>query len=146
MAAERIPGTPEAAADLYLTLCAGRRMLVVPDNAADAEQVRPLLPGGPGCVVLVTSRDRLAGLAARDGARRIGVDVLAPRSPGCCCHARSAWPGSTRTRRPRPTPHPNGKGKPLVAGAMRQEPARRPGCRAPEVRGAFAAASAVLGP
>ncbi|MDX2679415.1 BTAD domain-containing putative transcriptional regulator [Streptomyces sp. NY05-11A] len=78
VATERIPGTPEAAADLYRTLSAGRRMLVVLDNAVDPEQVRPLLPGGPGCVVLVTSRDRLAGLAARDGARRIGVDVLAP--------------------------------------------------------------------
>ncbi|MDX3451625.1 BTAD domain-containing putative transcriptional regulator [Streptomyces sp. ME02-8801-2C] len=77
--AERIPGTPEAAADLYRTLAAGRRMLVVLDNAVDAEQVRPLLPGGPGCAVLVTSRDRLAGLAARDGAHRIGVDVLTPR-------------------------------------------------------------------
>ncbi|MEV1065508.1 BTAD domain-containing putative transcriptional regulator [Streptomyces sp. NPDC050263] len=78
VAAERIPGTPEAAADLYRTLSAGRRMLVVLDNAVDPEQVRPLLPGGLGCVVLVTSRDRLAGLTARDGARRIGVDVLAP--------------------------------------------------------------------
>lgn len=78
VAAERIPGTPEAAADLYRTLSARRRMLVVLDNAVDPEQVRPLLPGGPGCVVLVTSRDRLAGLAVRDGARRIGVDVLAP--------------------------------------------------------------------
>ncbi|MCL6733203.1 ATP-binding protein, partial [Streptomyces neyagawaensis] len=76
--ADRIPGTPEAAADLYRTLAAERRMLVVLDNAVDAEQVRPLLPGGPGCMVLVTSRDRLAGLAARDGARRIGVDVLSP--------------------------------------------------------------------
>ncbi|MGJ5826237.1 BTAD domain-containing putative transcriptional regulator [Streptomyces ossamyceticus] len=78
VAAERIPGTPEAAADLYRTLSAGRRMLVVLDNAVDPEQVRPLLPGGLGCLVLVTSRDRLAGLTARDGARRIGVDVLAP--------------------------------------------------------------------
>ncbi|WP_416970484.1 BTAD domain-containing putative transcriptional regulator [Streptomyces sp. 4F14] len=78
VAAERIPGTSEAAADLYRTLSAGRRMLVVLDNAVDPEQVRPLLPGGPGCVALVTSRDRLAGLAARDGARRIGVDMLTP--------------------------------------------------------------------
>ncbi|MFF5359369.1 BTAD domain-containing putative transcriptional regulator [Streptomyces scabiei] len=78
VAAESIPGTPDTAADLYRTLAAERRMLVVLDNAVDAEQVRPLLPGGPGCLVLVTSRDRLAGLAARDGARRIGVDVLSP--------------------------------------------------------------------
>ncbi|WP_405769939.1 BTAD domain-containing putative transcriptional regulator [Streptomyces sp. NBC_01538] len=78
VAAERIPGTPEAAADLYRTLSAGRRMLVVLDNAVDPEQVRPLLPGGQGCVALVTSRDRLAGLVARDGARRIAVDMLTP--------------------------------------------------------------------
>ncbi|QFQ97529.1 tetratricopeptide repeat protein [Streptomyces phaeolivaceus] len=76
VAPERVPGAPEAAADLYRTLAAGRRMLVVLDNAADPEQIRPLLPGGPGCLVLVTSRDRLAGLAARDGARRIALDVL----------------------------------------------------------------------
>lgn len=78
VAAEALPGTPETAADLYRTLAAERRLLVVLDNAVDAEQVRPLLPGGPGSLVLVTSRDRLAGLAARDGARRIGVDLLSP--------------------------------------------------------------------
>ncbi|MEU1551756.1 BTAD domain-containing putative transcriptional regulator [Streptomyces scabiei] len=86
VAAEALPGTPETAADLYRTLAAKRRLLVVLDNAVDAEQVRPLLPGGPGCLVLVTSRDRLAGLAARDGARRIGVDVLSPEESRLLLH------------------------------------------------------------
>ncbi|MEU5193149.1 BTAD domain-containing putative transcriptional regulator [Streptomyces scabiei] len=86
VAAEALPGTPETAADLYRTLAAERRLLVVLDNAVDAEQVRPLLPGGPGSLVLVTSRDRLAGLAARDGARRIGVDVLSPEESRLLLH------------------------------------------------------------
>ncbi|MDX3639815.1 BTAD domain-containing putative transcriptional regulator [Streptomyces sp. MB09-02B] len=81
VAGERIPGTPEAAADMYRTLAAGRRMLVVLDNAIDVDQVRPLLPGGRDCLVLVTSRDRLAGLSVRDGADRLAVDLLtAPES------------------------------------------------------------------
>ncbi|PZF98793.1 hypothetical protein C1I93_07920 [Micromonospora endophytica] len=75
---ERVPTDGEEAASAYRSLLAGRRMLVVLDNARSAEQVRPLLPGSPGCLVLITSRDRLAGLAARDGAHRIALDILTP--------------------------------------------------------------------
>jgi DNA-binding SARP family transcriptional activator/tetratricopeptide (TPR) repeat protein/DNA-binding XRE family transcriptional regulator len=60
----------------YRTEAAGRSMLIVLDNAGSAEQVRPLLPGAPGCLVLVTSRDALPGLVSRDGARRIDLDLL----------------------------------------------------------------------
>ncbi|HZM84784.1 MAG TPA: tetratricopeptide repeat protein [Candidatus Limnocylindrales bacterium] len=54
----------------------GRRVLLVLDNAASAEQVRPLLPASPNCCVVVTSRNALAGLVARDGAARLRLDVL----------------------------------------------------------------------
>jgi tetratricopeptide (TPR) repeat protein len=62
----------------FRTLMHGRRMLVVLDNAYAEEQVRPLLPGSGSCFVVVTSRDRMTGLTTRDGARRIGLDVLTP--------------------------------------------------------------------
>jgi tetratricopeptide (TPR) repeat protein/DNA-binding XRE family transcriptional regulator len=78
VAPEQIPVEVEAAAGLYRTLLADRRVLVLLDNARSAEQVRPLLPASPGSLVLVTSRDRLTGLAARDGARRLALGVLAP--------------------------------------------------------------------
>ena len=51
-------------------------MLIILDNACGAGQVRPLLPAAPGCVTLVTSRDTLAGLVARDGAQRLDLDLL----------------------------------------------------------------------
>ncbi|HEY3005987.1 MAG TPA: BTAD domain-containing putative transcriptional regulator, partial [Kribbellaceae bacterium] len=74
--AEALPTTVDAASALYRSTLADRRMLVVLDNAANAESVRPLLPGTPGCAVVVTSRDRLAGLVAREGAQLIGLEPL----------------------------------------------------------------------
>lgn len=60
---------------LYRSLLTGRRVLVVLDNARDAEQVRPLLPGAPGCLAVVTSRNQLTPLAVAEGARTIQLDL-----------------------------------------------------------------------
>ncbi|MCG7204841.1 ATP-binding protein [Streptomyces arenae] len=75
---EHVPPGLDAQVALYQDLLAGRRVLVVLDNAWDERQVRPLLPAAPGCMALVTSRNRLAGLAASDGAHLLSVDVLGP--------------------------------------------------------------------
>jgi len=77
-----IPTDLEPAAALYRSLLTAKRMLVLLDNARDADQVRPLLPAGPGCVVLITSRERLLGMVATDGAVRVELEPLTPTESG----------------------------------------------------------------
>jgi DNA-binding SARP family transcriptional activator len=74
---ERIPVRRQAQIGLYRSLLRGLRMLVMLDNARDVEQVRPLLPGSPGCLVVVTSRCELPGLTATAGAHPVTLDLLA---------------------------------------------------------------------
>ncbi|MFI6098973.1 BTAD domain-containing putative transcriptional regulator [Lentzea sp. NPDC051213] len=73
---ERIPADLEATSALYRSMIADRRMLVVLDNARDAEHVRPLLPGPCPSQVLITSRDRLTGLIITEGIQHLALDVL----------------------------------------------------------------------
>ena len=72
----RLPPTPDAQAGLYRSLLTDRTMLIVLDNARDERQARPLLPASPGSLVIITSRNSLAGLAAGEGARLLSLDVL----------------------------------------------------------------------
>ncbi|TDD01560.1 ATP-binding protein [Nonomuraea diastatica] len=75
VAPDEIPDDPVAASALFRTRTANKRLLLLLDNALDSEQVRPLLPA-PGCTVVVTSRDQLRSLAARDATARISLPPL----------------------------------------------------------------------
>lgn len=79
VATEQIPRPVEEQAALYRSLLAGRRVLVVLDDAASVEQLRPLLPGAATCAVVITSRNRLPGLIARNGARMLILERMAPQ-------------------------------------------------------------------
>jgi DNA-binding SARP family transcriptional activator len=73
---DRIPAGLEPRSALYRGLLAGRRVLVVLDNARDARQVRPLLPAEPGCLTVVTSRTELRGLVVAEGARTLPLSLM----------------------------------------------------------------------
>ena len=93
VAPQAVPADADAQAALYRTALAGRRMLVVLDNARDAAQVRPLLPGSADCLVVVTSRNQLTGLAAVEGARLLPLGLLTDQE------ARELLAGRLGTRR-----------------------------------------------
>ena len=73
---QRIPVGPDAQVALYRTLLAHRRVLILLDNARDIDQVRPLLPGSSGSLVIVTSRNELTGLVVGDGAHPLTLNPL----------------------------------------------------------------------
>ncbi|MDG4756652.1 BTAD domain-containing putative transcriptional regulator [Micromonospora sp. WMMD710] len=76
--AARMPSDEDLMVSLYRTTVAGKRLLVVLDNARDAEQVRPLLPGSPDCLAIVTSRDQLVPLVVTESAQPVILDLLSP--------------------------------------------------------------------
>jgi DNA-binding SARP family transcriptional activator/tetratricopeptide (TPR) repeat protein len=73
---DRMPSDPHARAALFRSVVAGRRLLIVLDNAADTVPVIPLLPGSPTCAVLITSRRHLTALVARHGSHQFPIGAL----------------------------------------------------------------------
>jgi DNA-binding SARP family transcriptional activator/tetratricopeptide (TPR) repeat protein len=88
MAADQIPASLTGQVALYRSLLADKRMILMLDNARDAEQVRPLLPGVPGSLVLITSRRQLISLAAAEEAQLIALDPLTTAEAHELLHSR----------------------------------------------------------
>jgi DNA-binding SARP family transcriptional activator/tetratricopeptide (TPR) repeat protein len=83
-----VPSGLEARLNLYRSLTTGKRLLIVLDNAREPDQVRPLLPGSPGSMAVITSRDWLAGLAVTEGAELIAVNPLDDAEAGALIGSR----------------------------------------------------------
>ena len=83
-----LPADFELQVARYRSLTAGRRIIVVLDNVRDAEQARPLLPGGPGCAAIVTSRDRLSALSADVPALRVPLEPMSSNEAGALLRRR----------------------------------------------------------
>jgi hypothetical protein len=90
----------DAQVALYRSLLSGRRMLIVLDNARDAAQVRPLLPGTASCPVLVTSRDHSRAWLAADGAIPLTLGMLTPSEARELLSHRLGHERATRRSRP----------------------------------------------
>ncbi|HXL92877.1 MAG TPA: helix-turn-helix domain-containing protein [Streptosporangiaceae bacterium] len=154
VAPDRIPGALDTQTGLYRSLLAGKRMLIVLDNANDEAQVRPLLPGSLTCRVVVTSRNQLTGLAAIEAARLLMLDVLTDTEAhellqqrlgadrlsadpaavaqiirACAPAAGTEHHRGPRRGRARPVSHASGPGSCRVAGSRRVQRGPRPGCR-----------------
>jgi DNA-binding SARP family transcriptional activator len=112
--AGRIPADLDARAALYRSVLAGRRVLVLLDDARDCDQVRPLLPGSPGCLVVVTSRNQLTSLAAAEGAYLLNLDPPPGAEAGQLLGPRPGTAGASPAR-PAPGHAPAGR-RPSGAG------------------------------
>jgi hypothetical protein len=108
--AEAIPSTVEERSAMLRSRLAGARMLMLLGNAHDADQVRPLLPGS-GNLVVVTSRNQLWGLVAREGAKRLALRSFGKRATPPPC-----WPEASATTGFMPNPKPSKSSRSCAGG------------------------------
>ncbi|WP_335975094.1 AfsR/SARP family transcriptional regulator [Streptomyces sp. CA2R106] len=142
--ADRIPPGVDGRAALWRSTLADRRVLLVLDNARSAEQVRPLLTG-PGGTVVVTSRNRLSGLSVREGARSIPLSELPEPD---CVRVLAAGAGARRVGA-----EPDAAARlirvcgrlPLALRIVADAASRHPGVRLAEIADDFAAREGVQG-